>query len=220
MDETWGISGPDFIALYAVAFLISLLFCFAIRILTRSGAAHSTAAPGALTTLEVACLTGGPRRVVEAAVAQLVDTGQLRPSHTGYVQAPANATGTNPVEQTVLADVKRYGRRSVAMLTQRLAESDAVKEVEAGLVRAGYLLDEDLVARRKTIGMVPAVAVLAVGVARLLAGLADDHPVGYLVLLLIGSGLVVYLLHRETACPRTFQGEEAAAREAAAGAEA
>jgi uncharacterized protein (TIGR04222 family) len=122
------------------------------------------------------------------------------------VQAATHAEGANPVERTVLADVKRYGRRSAAMLTNRLAESDAVKEVVAGLVRAGYLLDEDLAARRKRLGMIPAVAVLAVGVARLLAGLADDHPVGYLILLLIGSGLIVYLLRRETTCPRTFQG--------------
>jgi uncharacterized protein (TIGR04222 family) len=209
MEDTWGIAGPDFLALYLLAFSISLLFAFALRIITRSGAVTSTAASGALTTLEVACLTGGPRRVVEAAVAQLVDDGQLRPSRTGYLQVAAHTEGTNPVERTVLADVRRYGRRSVRMLTDRLATSDAVLEVADRLVRAGYLVDENLAARRKTLGLIPVVAVVAIGVLRWFAGLADDRPIGYLTLLLIGSGLFVLLLRRQTPCPRTFRGVNA-----------
>lgn len=210
MEDTWGIPGPEFLGLYAIGFLVSLLFLFAIRILTRAGAVHSTTAPtGALTPLEVACLTGGPRRVVEAAVAQLVDTGQLRPVSSGYVRAAAAADGTNPVERTIIADVKRYGSRSVAILTDRLAGSDAVGEVVNRLVKAGFLVDAELAGRRRTIGVLPLVTVLAVGTARLFAEFANDRPVLQLTLLLALTGAIGYILGRHEIGPRTFAGDNA-----------
>ncbi|TCO52454.1 TIGR04222 domain-containing membrane protein [Actinocrispum wychmicini] len=210
MKDTWGIPGPEFLGLYAIAFLISLLFLFAIRIHTRTGAAHSTPAPGALTRSEVACLTGGPRRVVEAAVAQLVDTGQLRPVSAGYVQAAAHADGTNPVERTVIADVRRYGRRSTSILTDRLAASDAVTEVTERLVRTGFLVDAGLAARRRAIGVVPMVTVLAVGVARWFAELVNDRPIGQLTMVVAAAGVVGYVMGRHEIGPRTFIGDHVA----------
>jgi uncharacterized protein (TIGR04222 family) len=209
MEDTWGISGPDFTGIYLISLLTALLFAFAIRILTRSGVAGAPAAHEALSAQELACLTGGPRRVVEAAVAQLVDTGQLRTSRDGYLQATTKATGSDPVERTVLADVRRHGRRSVSMLTYRLSVSDAVGEVAGRLVRAGYLVDQGLAARRKTIGMIPLLAVFAVGTVRWLAGVANDRPIGWLTVLLIGTGVTLYSLHRQTTCPRTFRGVNA-----------
>jgi uncharacterized protein (TIGR04222 family) len=209
MEDTWGIPGPEFLALYLTAFLVSLLFVFAVRILTRSGAAHSTAAPVALSTHQVACLTGGPRRVVEAAVARLVDTGQLRPSRAGYVQVGRHIEATNPVERTVLADAQRYGRRSTAILTDRLAGSDAVQEVVTSLVRVGYYVDDRTTSRRQVISLVPMAVVLAVGLVRWFAGMANDRPIGYLTLMLIGTALALHVLRRMPIDQRTFQGAQA-----------
>jgi uncharacterized protein (TIGR04222 family) len=208
MEDTWGISGPDFISLYLLAVLVSLLFAFAVRILTRSGTVTTTA-PEALTALEVACLTGGPRRVVEAAVAQLVDTGQLRPARNGYVRVTNLIEPTNEVERTILADVRKHGHRSIAMLTYRLGSSQAVKDVSERLVRAGYLIDEKIAARRKMIGTIPIIVVLGVGIIRWLNGLGNDKPIGWLTLLLLGTGLVVYGMRRQDLTLRTFQATNA-----------
>ncbi|MEV4316947.1 TIGR04222 domain-containing membrane protein [Actinocrispum sp. NPDC049592] len=205
MEDTWGISGPDFIALYLLGFLISLLFAFAVRILTRSGAV-TTAAPAALSTLEVACLSGGPRRVVEAAVAQLVDTGQLRPARNGYVKVTNLQEPVNDVERAILADVRHYGHRSITMLTFGLASHDSVKAVCDRLVRAGYLIDEDKAARRKRLGMIPMGALMVVGILRWLAGIGNDRPVGWLTLMLIGTGVTFWLMRKQQFTRSTFQG--------------
>ncbi|ALG08034.1 hypothetical protein AOZ06_14895 [Kibdelosporangium phytohabitans] len=159
-----------------------------------------------MTALELACLTGGPRRVVEAAVAQLVETGQLGAARDGYLQIAGRDGGTNPVERTVLADVARHGRRSITMLTHRLAGSDSVGEVVAGLVRAGYLVDDEAARHRKLISTVPVAAVFAAGVMRWLAGISDVQPVGWLTVSLIGTGLIGYALHRQPISPTTFAG--------------
>ncbi|MET0133175.1 MAG: TIGR04222 domain-containing membrane protein [Kibdelosporangium sp.] len=203
-----------------LAFLSALLFAFAVRILTRSGAVQPITAPGAtpadepaarLTAQELACLTGGSRRVIEASIAQLVDTGRLRASRDGYLRVPPGRSteGDDPVERTVLAEVHRHGRRSITMLTYRLAGSDAVQEVADRLVRSGHMVNPVLAARRKVIGLVPLVALLAVGTVRWLAGIADDRPVGWLAILLIGVGAAAYAIHRQPICPRTFHGATA-----------
>ncbi|ONI79440.1 hypothetical protein ALI144C_26900 [Actinosynnema sp. ALI-1.44] len=207
MEDTWEIPGPTFIGIYLLGFSVALLFSFAVRILTRSGAV--TAPGGSLTALDLACLTGGRRRVVEAAVAQLVETGQLRAARDGYLEVAGRAGGTNPVERTVLADVVRHGRRSVTMLTHRLAGSDSVGEVAAGLVRAGYLVDHEVARHRKLISVVPVAAVFAAGVARWMSGITAGRPIGWLTLVLIGTGLIGYALYRHPICPRTFAGADA-----------
>ncbi|MBP2330852.1 uncharacterized protein (TIGR04222 family) [Kibdelosporangium banguiense] len=214
MEDTWGIPEPMFTGIYLLGFSAALLFAFAVRILTRSGAAATTAAAPdeALSAQDLACLTGGPRRVVEAAVAQLVDAGQLRASRDGYLQAGKRSSGADPVQRTVLADVARHGRRSVVMLTDRLAGSDAVGEVVTRLVRTGYLVNDELAARRKLIGLIPAVTVFSIGLIRWLTGIANDRPVGLLTVLLIGSGLIGYAMYKHTYCPRTFEGSHAMGR--------
>jgi uncharacterized protein (TIGR04222 family) len=214
MDDTWGIPEPTFTGIYLLGFSIALLFAFAVRILTRSGAAAATAAAPdeALSAQDFACLNGGPRRVVEAAVAQLVDTGQLRASHDGYLQVGDRSSGNDPVERTVLADVARHGRRSTRMLIDRLASADAVGEVTARMIRAGYLVDGVLAARRKLIGLLPVVTVFSIGLIRWLSGIANDRPVGWLTVLLIGSGLIACAMYRQTLCPRTFEGSHVMSR--------
>jgi uncharacterized protein (TIGR04222 family) len=214
MEDTWGIPEPTFTGIYLLGFSMALLFAFAVRILTRSGAAAATAAAAdeALSAQDFACLNGGPRRVVEAAVAQLVATGQLRASHDGYLQVADRSSGTDPVERTVLADVARHGRRSTRMLIDRLAAADAVGEVTGRLVRAGYLVDDVLAARRKLIGLIPVVTVFSIGLVRWLSEIANDRPVGWLTVLLIGSGLIAYALYRQSLCPRTFEGSHVMSR--------
>nr|WP_042180872.1 TIGR04222 domain-containing membrane protein [Kibdelosporangium sp. MJ126-NF4]CEL14645.1 hypothetical protein [Kibdelosporangium sp. MJ126-NF4]CTQ96726.1 hypothetical protein [Kibdelosporangium sp. MJ126-NF4] len=211
MEDPWGIAGPTFVGIYLLGFSIALLFAFAVRILTRSGAA-TTAPVESLTALELAGLTGGPPRVVEAAIAQLVENGGLRAARDGYLQVVGLGGGSNPVERSVLADVTRHGRRSITMLTYRLARSDAVGEVMAGLVRSGYLVDGEVAQRRKAVSMIPVAAVFAVGVLRWLSGIAADRPIGWLTVLLIGSGLIGYFLYRQAICPRTFAGVNAVER--------
>jgi uncharacterized protein (TIGR04222 family) len=206
MEDTWGIPGPTFVGIYLLALLIALLFAFAVRILTRVGA-DSTAVPAQeLSAQELACLTGGPRRVVEAAIAQLVDNGQMRASRDGYLQATGREEGDDPVERTVLAEVKRHGRRSVHLVVDRLGGSDAVEEVESRLVRNGYLVDRGFAERRKVLGLVPVVAVFAVGLVRWLTGVANGRPIAMLTLLLIGTGVILYVMRRQTVCSRTFRG--------------
>jgi len=214
MNEPWGVPDTDFLRAYVIGFAAALLFAYALRILTRAGRPghESHQADHRLSTEELAYLAGGPKRVVETAVAGLVSRGDLHPSPGGYVRAGRRVTAADPVARAVLADVDRFGRRSIRMLVDRVREKDAVGGIRDRLVRSGLIVSERVAATRAMIGLLPAVSVVTIGVVRWLSRL--HFP---LTLLLVVSGGIVYLLYRQPSATRTFLGDrllgEARARE-------
>src|SRR4051812_44298977 len=121
MNDPWGISGPDFVVLYIALLGAGLL----IRVIV-SGVVSSRALRAddgrpvpPPTVYQLAFLAGGPDRAVDAAIAALVDRGQLRVNSYKQV-SQAGTRPSEPLEQAVYdaaqlkttSTLRAYGRQS------------------------------------------------------------------------------------------------------------
>ncbi|HVK22695.1 MAG TPA: TIGR04222 domain-containing membrane protein, partial [Actinokineospora sp.] len=210
MNEPWGLSGPAFLRIYLVVFFFALLFALAVRIMVRAGSAETrptggTIRPSQLTMDELAYLAGGARRVVETAVARLIDRGRIRPSRKGTVRVVEGSTSTDPVDAAVLSDVTRYGDRTIGVLVDKVSQGDAVRGVGDALARKGLLVGEAAVRARW--GALPLAVLFVVGTARWFNGISDGRPIGWLSLALLATGVATVLVYRMAVPTRTYAGE-------------
>ena len=181
--DTWGISGPDFLLGYALLAAVVLVAAITWRRQHTAGPAE----PGTLTVTQLALLNGGRKLALYSSIAALraagvIDStkGQLRiiespPASASPLDRAVHEAAIENVYQRALGDVPAVG----AILDR----------VESDLVGSGLLLTREKRAfiRRGALAMV---GVLAVGVARVVSGTQAGKPVGYLVLMLLGVGVL------------------------------
>lgn len=177
--DTWGISGSQFLAIYAITALLVALLALGLHISARRGDAGTPRRE--LTPLEVAYLTGGPTRAVYAALAGLraaeaVDVGPLRELITTGPIPP----GLGRLEHAVYSAAERH--RRVAGVSSDSAVSTALTTLHDDLVNAGWLSTSEQRARARRGGWLM-LGLAGVGLVRTVAGLANSRPVGYLLLL-------------------------------------
>jgi len=91
-----------------------------------------------LDVYDIACLAGGPHRVVDTAVVALVEAGRIRVHSPGQL-ATVDLARRHPVEAAVLDAVGPTGHRSVDTIRWRLHDDDRLLEVPHRLRRAGLL---------------------------------------------------------------------------------
>ncbi|WP_199443906.1 TIGR04222 domain-containing membrane protein [Umezawaea beigongshangensis] len=195
MERPWGLTGPEFLNIYAIALCGAVAFALVVRALTRSGRGAADVAQR-LTLDELAHLAGGPRRVLEASVARLVDAEVLRPSRGGTVQVVKGATAANPVDQVVVADARQHSRRTLGLMISALADHRVLDDLRDRLVSLGLLVDPALARSRARLSALPVAVLIVVGVARWINGLRIDAPVGWLSLQLVLSAVLLALLLR------------------------
>ncbi|GFJ96352.1 TIGR04222 domain-containing membrane protein [Phytohabitans rumicis] len=156
-----------------------------------------------LAAQEIAYLQGGPELAIYSALAALRCAGAVGTSPAPdrfLVPTEALPAGASPLERAVYAAAgtsRRTGQLAadagvaaeLARLRERLEQMGLLPGVAAfGALRTG---------RRVLL------AVLLLGVARLFAGIANDRPVGYLVVALVALAVVIVLLYRRR--PRRTQ---------------
>jgi uncharacterized protein (TIGR04222 family) len=190
--DTWGISGPDFLAVLAGAAVVFGLLALMDRLLiTRreTGSPRRRAEP-----VEVAYLNGGAATAVHASLAGLRAAGLVAVAPTGAL----NITGTLPAGVSRLdhAVYEAGGRRVQAnRLLADAQVSTAAEAVRAGLVDAGWVLDDDQRARARRGGWL-LLALGAFGFVRIIAGALNAKPTGYLAMLTVTVVIVGLLLLR------------------------
>jgi hypothetical protein len=91
-----------------------------------------------LDVYDIACLAGGPDRVVDTAVVALVEAGRIRVHSPGQL-ATVDLVRRHPVEAAILDAVGPTGHRSVDTIRWRLHDDDRLLEVCHRLRRAGLL---------------------------------------------------------------------------------
>jgi hypothetical protein len=91
-----------------------------------------------LDVYDIACLAGGPDRMVDTALVALVQSGRVRIHRPGQLATVARSR-RHPVEAAVLDALGPTGYRSVDTIRWRLAADDRLLDVVRRLQRAGLL---------------------------------------------------------------------------------
>ncbi|MFE0026235.1 TIGR04222 domain-containing membrane protein [Amycolatopsis sp. NPDC059021] len=190
MKDLWGISGPEYLALHVGLLGIVLLARVLAPALSRLGRASAVAQPEAtLSVYQLACLAGGPDRVVDAAIAALVERGELRVSSTKKITSTTGTVPADPIER-VVAEAARTAK-STATIRARARITEPIRTMTADLEQRGLLQP---VSRIKTLRLAIqlfAVAVLVLAIVRFVAGIGAGHSVGYLAFLIIVTIFIV-----------------------------
>ena len=100
--------------------------------MTASGTAR------VLDVYDIACLAGGPDRMVDTALVALVQSGRVRVHRPGQLATDA-LSRRHPVEAAVLDAVGPTGHRSVDTIQWRLAGDERLLDVTRRLQREGLL---------------------------------------------------------------------------------
>ncbi|MEU1590970.1 TIGR04222 domain-containing membrane protein [Micromonospora sp. NPDC005710] len=190
--DTWGIPGPTFLRYYiAVALLVVAIAAYhRIRLLTAPG--HATREP--LGAQQVAYLNGGPQLAVHAALGGLRGSGAVgvRPDRR-LTTVGAAPTGLTPLDQAIHWAAHQHSR--VRDLPQDERVRTALHQIRNGLEQRG-LLTNDAQRARARFWATLLIALLGLGLLRLVSGLVSGHPVGYLLLTLATLLVVTLVLRR------------------------
>ena len=208
--DTWGIAGPTFLGIYAVLAVAALLITVLLRRALAQGRVDPRWEPG---PEELGYINGGDRQAVTVSLAGLRAANAVSVGSDGAI-AVIGSSPPAPSELTwaVYQAAQQRPVHPVALAQDRTLRP-ALEHLRDTLVRRGWLLSP----RRRTamrLAALPMVAVLTLGIARVVAGLGAGKPVAFLVMLTVLVGL--FVLPMLAVSPRSRAGQSAMARMRAA----
>jgi len=184
--------GPSFLKLYG--FLFGVAFFGGMWLRRASGDGRATS-PASLSPYDIAYLAGGPRRVMDAAIAVLMerDVAHWEPSSktvqitgsTAGLPAPLSAIAEH---LRITPDPDRAARTVEGVLTS----------IKQNLIMRGLMLDDETMRGQARRAALPSFLVFALGVAKIGVGLARARPVGFLVVLSIVMLFIGFYFLRKT----------------------
>lgn len=204
VNHPWGLSGPEFLWLYGICLVLALAWA----VHRRGGVRRPALVEPVRVPNEhaLAYLAAGPNRVVETSLARLVDAGAARVSRSGVI-VPTRATVDDPFDRRVQSKISKNQPQGVGPAISKAVALDEITELRDRLVRQRLLLSpetERAARRAATIGFYP---LLLIGLVRLVNGVAQDLPVGYLALFLVVTAGILVLLHNMHIRTRTVHGD-------------
>ena len=205
--ETWGISGPDFLRLYLIAAVVLAAYSIWMRRRAGRAATGSDRPPGAA---ELAYLNGGESTVMYSSLAGLRAAGAVAVGSLGEL----TVTGALPAGATRLDHaIHEAARRHVAGRALRTdpGVGNALQEILDGLIRAGWVLDDEQRARAR-LGAWLMLGLAGVGAVRLVAGILNDRPIGFLAALIVATVLAGLALRAVPRNARTAVGRRLLAK--------
>lgn len=190
VNEPWGISGPEFLAIYGGLLGLPIVLMLGWRLALRVRRATTVATlPSAY---HYAYLLAGPDRVVDAATATLIDQERVRVDSRGRLTAIGRRPPSEPLAAEVWHTVRGLPSCRISSLRTDFRDNTLVTGVAADLVERGMVVPKTRVAAVWRAIVVLYILVLAVGVARWVNGVRLDRPVGYLALLVqLGALLTI-----------------------------
>src|SRR5690242_14110330 len=115
MGHPWGISGPGFIWLYILGLVVFGLLTLGLRRRLRTVGKASATAWQSLTTDELAVLAGGRPRLIESALAGLIERGAVRVERQGKLH-PTTGVEYQPQSGLELQLLSKIRKRPGIML--------------------------------------------------------------------------------------------------------
>ncbi|MGX9670992.1 TIGR04222 domain-containing membrane protein [Mycobacterium sp. HM-7] len=189
MTASWGLTGPQFLGVYLVTYLLALALMYGFRtVLTHTEIDAENQRP-LLDPYETAYLAGGPGRTVSAAIANLALSDRLLVSRRGELTVPAGVALIDEVDAAVAGGMSATRRRKTAM--RRLRKHPRVMAIGDRLRARGLLLDGGSTTVLRACVLLPC-AVWVVGLLRLLNGIELHHKVILLAVFLVATGLSTF----------------------------
>lgn len=208
---TWGITGPAFLAIYGSLALAVVAFVYGRRRRLRDTGGVETRDAGDLEPCELAMLNGGDQLAVATAVANLLTRGELaeqagRGDGDRFVIPQHDPANLAPLERAIRLHFRESPNATISALAWAPGPLVALGSLRARLTAEGLLLDEE---RRGRIRLEALwiVALIGLGVVRIVAGVENQKPVGWLVALVVALG-VAALAWAAHAPLTTRRGEE------------
>ncbi|WP_435124738.1 TIGR04222 domain-containing membrane protein [Actinacidiphila sp. bgisy144] len=175
--QSWGLSGPQFLALYAVLAVVAVAAVPLLWSPLRTARAHTGRPVGTRSDVyTLALVSGGGKRVVDTAVQALLAAGQVRVSRDHRIRPVSGATAAEPVQQAVLSAITALDGADLHGVRARAGDSAAVRSVHDEAVGQGLVLGGRQRKRARRALLAPA-AVLVLGVVRVVHGIAAGRPV-------------------------------------------
>jgi uncharacterized protein (TIGR04222 family) len=187
--DTWGMSGPQFLEVFAIVAVAGLVIALA----WRRAAMHTDRATVAPGPEELAYLNGGDSLAVHTSVTGLRMMGAITGGPTaGTLVATGPArSGLTDLDHAVHTALTTP--RQIDDLEWEQGVVGALRRLRERLETDGLLLSPGRRAAARTAALVMS-AVTALGVARIVAGLGNHKPVAYVSLLTLVTAVVALRL--------------------------
>ncbi|MFG1606264.1 TIGR04222 domain-containing membrane protein [Actinoplanes sp. NPDC049265] len=187
--DTWGIPGPTFVGYYVVAVIAAALIAWVARRILFAGPSGDTRLT--LAPQQVAYLNGRDNLAVYASLTGLRAAGVLTSGAGGFLQV----AGSMPAGLTPL-DVAVYNAAGRGVRTRDLNQDQHVRsaldQLRESVERTGYATTASQRSMARLWACLP-VAVVLLGVARMIAGVQNGKAVGNLTLLLVVAVIAAIL---------------------------
>lgn len=192
--DTWGISGPQFLAVYVPLVLVAVVVGFWLRSRVRGAdpETDAVAAPGAeLTSPELGMLYGDQNAVL-AAMARLRGVEAIDSAAAPVRPLTAQERGgLDPFTVSVYDRLAAGHGKTVGAIV-----GGSLDALRARMVDLGYFPGPDMRHGLRDAGM-PILVTGALGVVRIIAGASHGNPVGLLVVLVIAQAFGYWLVVRK-----------------------
>ena len=207
MNQPWGLSGPQFLGVYAAGLAAVIVIALLTRQLVRRlPAGPGPAAAGDLNVYQAGFLAGGPHRAAQVIVAELTQAGALRVSSAGNVMlADAGLAAASPPAALYGVRIDRLpsGTQTKSVL-RALARDPGVTGIGQQLSDAGLTVSRGRRRAAKAITGLAAIALFVTAIARFAEAAANHRPAGNLTGLFILS-LIACLFLVLTIAPPSLQ---------------
>jgi uncharacterized protein (TIGR04222 family) len=186
MGQPWGLSGPQFLVVYAVGFGVVVLITAVVWQFMRG--LPSRRPVRQLDHYEIAFLAGGKQRVAEVVIAELIDRGALRVDGRGrlYLADPSALSGPFVTSLGIIPPdgVTTHTARN------RVSGAPGIKQIAVRLRADGLIIPAGRLMAMRWLVAVLMLALLATGIARMIEGHANHRPINDLGAEFVGSILL------------------------------
>jgi uncharacterized protein (TIGR04222 family) len=212
MDHLWGISGTLFLLLYGVVLVALTVFAVVVRRRVLDPPAYEPVDATDLPALAV--LVNGQYRLIELAIARLIEAGAARVNREGVITGLA-VTPDDPLDAAVLRAMGTRPRHRYDLI-RAVMKSDEVRtghleRVERTLAAGRQLITAELVRKTRRTMVRGLWLLLAVGIGRWCHGLAAGRPIGFLTVELVVTAIVIQVLRVREFPTRTTHGDRTVA---------
>jgi uncharacterized protein (TIGR04222 family) len=183
---TWGITDTQFLWFYGGLCAVAAGAIWRARRRVLGAPQRSNDPTPDIGLYKMALLNGGPQLAITTAAAKLHREGVLAEGSEPrtHVVAGALDRGADRLERAVFESVRSEPGISTELLRGGLADSDPIRWMTSELRDAGLLLGDDVARRLRWLWVWGALLAL-LGAARIVAGVQNDAPVGYLAIIVV-----------------------------------